>query len=238
MNPEPLADQSSGRRTDSFEPDDEDDADERLPASCGTDERLPASYGTDTLVFMARDPTFAQAYWDISDARIKDAVDSLGGGKAILRVVGLPIGQLLAEYEVCARRGSYGVALPEADRSYAAELAIVRHYRKIVLARSKILQAPPNKPRPAVEPVFVSREEQRRALELGLTLERRGEESSAPSAMSKRLATITQLSSVGSAARLLGVGSEPGFGSERRLSGPAEGLSETAPGGGGGDRDR
>ncbi|MGO9901326.1 MAG: DUF4912 domain-containing protein [Solirubrobacteraceae bacterium] len=215
MNPEPLANQSSGRRTDSSEPGDADDA------------SLPVSYGTDTLVFMARDPTFAQAYWDIGDARIKDAVDSLGGGKAILRLIGLPIGQLLAEYEVCAKHGSYGVALPEADRSYAAELAIVRYYRKIVLARSKIVRTPPSRPRPAAAPVFVSREEQRRALELGLILERRGGESSALSAVSScglsatntRGATITQLSSVGSEARLLGVGSERRFGSEHASPG-------------------
>ncbi|MGO9788654.1 MAG: DUF4912 domain-containing protein [Solirubrobacteraceae bacterium] len=206
MNTETLANQSTGRRADGFEPDD------------AQAQRLPVSYGTDTLVFMVRDPTSAQAYWDISSARIDDAVGSLGGGKAILRLVGVPTGHLLAEHEVCAKRGSYGVSLPDPDHAYAAELAIVRHYRKVVLARSNLIQAPPSMPRPAAGPVFVSRQEQRRALEQGLTLESRSGKSSALRTVTTGDATITQLSPVGSEARLLAFGSERGVGSERRLA--------------------
>jgi hypothetical protein len=158
---------------------------------------------------MARDPTWAHAYWDISVARINDAVSSLGGGKAFLRLIGVPTGYLLAEHEVWAERGSYDVALPEADRSYAVELAIVHYGRRVVLARSNIIQAPPSMPRPADGSAFVSRPEQRRALELGLTLESSGGESSALLPMNIGRPSITQ----GSEARLLG------FGSERRLAG-------------------
>src|ERR1039458_22012 len=137
VDTETLANQSNGRRTDSFELDDASDA------------PLPNAYGTDTLVFMVGDPRWAHAYWDISVARINDAVASLGGGRAFLRLIGVPTGYLLAEHEVWAERGSYGVALPEADHSYAAELAIVHDYRRVVLARSNVVQAPPSMPRHA-----------------------------------------------------------------------------------------
>jgi hypothetical protein len=194
---ETLANQSAGRRTDGFEPDDASDA------------LLPNAYGTDTLVVMVRDPRLAHAYWDISAARINDALASLGGGRSFLRLIGLPTGYLLAEHEVCAARGSHDVALPEADHSYAAELAIVHHYRKVLLARSDVVQAPPSGPRPAAAPAFVSRPEQLRALELGLTLESRGGASSALLQRNLGGARIAQ----GSEARLLRLGSE------RRLAG-------------------
>jgi hypothetical protein len=197
VDTETLANQSNGRRTDSFELDDASDA------------PLPNAYGTDTLVFMVGDPTWAHAYWDISVARINDAVASLGGGRAFLRLIGVPTGYLLAEHEVWAERGSYGVALPEADHSYAAELAIVHDYRRVVLARSNVVQAPPSMPRHAGGPIFVSRPEQRRALELGLILESCGGESSALLPLNIGIAPITQ----GSEARLLR------FASERRLAG-------------------
>ena len=197
MDTNTLANQSASRRTDSLEPDDASDA------------PLTNAYGTDTLVIMARDPTWAHAYWDISVARVNDAVATLGGGKAFLRLIGVPTGYLLAEHEVWAERGSYHVALPEADRSYAAELVIFHRYRKIVLARSNVIQAPPSMPRPGAGPAFVSRPEQRRALELGLTLEGRGGESSALLPLNIAIAPGTH----GSEARLLR------FGSERRLAG-------------------
>jgi hypothetical protein len=192
VNAETLANQPTGRRTDSFEPDD----------ASGTP--LPNAYGTDTFVFMVRDPTRAHAYWEICVARIKDAVASLGGGKAFLRLIGVPTGYLLAEEEVCAARGSHDVALPEADHSYAAELAIVHRYRKVLLARSDVVQAPPSMPRPAAVPAFASRGEQRRALQLGLTLEGRAGEPSALLQPSIGGASIAQ----GSEARLLRLGSE------------------------------
>ena len=196
MDTKTLANQSSCRRTDILEPDDANDA------------PLPNAYGTDTLVLMVRDPTWAHAYWDISVARINDAVGSLGGGNAFLRLIEVPTGYLLAEHKVRAEHGSFDVPLPEADHSYTAELAIRHDYRKVVLARSNVIQAPPNMPRPAAAPAFVSRAQQRHALELGLTLESRGGESSAPLPLNIGDATITQ----GSEAR------RSGPGSERRLS--------------------
>jgi hypothetical protein len=188
-----LANQSAGRRTDIVEPDDASDA------------PLPNAYGTDTLVLMVRDPTWAHAYWDISVARIDDAVVSLGGGEAFLRLIGVPTGYLLAEHEVWAEHGSYDVPLPEADHSYAAELAILHDYRKVVLARSTVVQAPPSTSRPAAGPAFVSRPEQRRALGQGLTLESRSGESSVLLPLNIGGASIAQ----GSEARLSGSGSEP-----------------------------
>ena len=193
VNTETFANQPAGRRTDSFEPDD----------ASGTP--LPNACGNDTLVFMVRDPTWAHAYWEICVARINDALASLGGGKAFLRLIGVPTGYLFAEEEVSAARGSRDVALPEADQSYAAELAIVHRYRKVLLARSDVVQAPPSMPRPAAVPAFASRSEQRRALQLGLTLESRGGESAALPQLKIGGASIAQ----GSEARLLRLGSEP-----------------------------
>ncbi len=131
---------------------------------------------TDRLVLMVRDPTSAFAYWDISVARIQESFASLGGGKALLRLVEVPTEHLLAEQEVAAERGSASIALPEAGRSYAAELVVMHHYTKVVLARSNTIQAPPTTPRTGAGPVIVSRDEQRRALELGLALDSRGVE--------------------------------------------------------------
>ncbi len=142
----------------------------------------PATTGdsTDRLVLMVRDPTSAFVYWDISLARTQEAFTSLGGGKAFLRLIELPTEHLLAEQEVAAERGSASIRLPEADRSYAAELVVTHHYTKVVLARSNPIQSPPTTPRAGAGPVIVSRDEQRRAMELGLALDSRGVEPSAP----------------------------------------------------------
>ncbi len=137
------------------------------PAS---DDPLPSAYGSDWLVLMVRDPTWAHAYWDISVARVSGALGSLGGGKAFLRLIGFPAGLLLAEYEVSAERGRQDITLPEADRSYVAELALVHYGRKAILARSEVVHAPASVPPPRSAPTFVSRAEQRRALASGLGL--------------------------------------------------------------------
>ena len=129
---------------------------------------MPSAYGTDWLVLMVRDPTWAHAYWDISVARVSGALGSLGGGKAFLRLIGFPAGLLLAEYEVSAERGRQDITLPEADRSYVAEFALVHYGRKAILARSEVVHAPASVPPPRSAPTFVGRAQQRRALASGL----------------------------------------------------------------------
>jgi hypothetical protein len=181
----------------------------RSESDAASSARLPEAYGDDTLVLMVRDPKGAHAYWEVSVSRVNEAIASLGGGKAFLRLFGVPGDYLLAEHEVWAERGSYDVALPEADHSYVAELAIVHQYRKVVLARSNVVDAPPNMPRPAASPVFVSRREQRRAFELGVTLDSRRGEPSAPLPPKAGGASIAQtpeapLSEVGPTRRLAG----------------------------------
>lgn len=133
-----------------------------------SDDSLPLAYGTDWLVLMVRDPTWAHAYWDISVARINSAVGSLGGGRAFLRLIDSAAGLLLAEYEVSAKRGQHDIALPEADRSYVVELALVHYGRKEILARSDVVRAPASVRTRASAPTFVSRAQQRRALASGL----------------------------------------------------------------------
>ena len=129
-----------------------------------SDDPLPRAYASDWLVLMVRDPTSAHAYWDISVARVSAALRSLGGGKAFLRLIGLPTGLLLAEHEVPAERGQREIALPEADRSYLVELALLHYGRKEILARSAAVNAPRSVPTRASAPTFVSRAQQRRAL--------------------------------------------------------------------------
>ena len=138
------------------------------------DAPLPLAYGSDRLELMVRDPTWAHAYWEIGIDRIKDAVGSLGGRRAFLRLIGVPTGHLLAEHAVWAERGSHGFALPEADSSYMVELAIMRDYSWVVLARSNVVHAPPSTPRPATASAFVSRAHQLRAMMEGGTLEGTG----------------------------------------------------------------
>jgi hypothetical protein len=216
---ETPANQAAPGKADCVEPDDASDA------------PLPLAYGSNRLVFIVRDPTWAQAYWDTGVARINDAVGSLGGGKAFLRLLGVPTGYLLAEDEVCAERGSHGVALPEADRSYAAELAIVHYGRSVVLARSTAVQAPRIMPRPAAGPAFVSRAQQRCALAHGLTLASETDDTpdgvptwtAGPSGGTRTTPPpilVVSPDSMGSEARLLRAGTElrlPVIGSEGRL---------------------
>ncbi len=116
---------------------------------------------------MVRDPTSAHAYWDLSDDRIKVAVGPHDGGRAFLRLIGVRSGYLLAEYAVPIARGSQDVALPEADSSYMVELAVMRNYQWIVLARSNVIHAPPKTPRVATTPAVVSRAPQLRVVAEG-----------------------------------------------------------------------
>jgi hypothetical protein len=155
---EAPADQSMAERAHHSEPDH------------ASDDALPSAYGTDWLVLMVRDPTRAHAYWDISVARVSGAVGSLGGGKAFLRLIGFPTGLLLAEYEVSAESGRQDITLPEADRSYVAEIALLHYGRKAILARSEVVHAPASVPAPGSAPTFVSRAQQRSALASGLGL--------------------------------------------------------------------
>jgi hypothetical protein len=52
------------------------------------------------------------------------------------------------------------VALPEADSSYMVDLAVMHDYQWVVLARSNVIHAPPEKARAELTPAFVSRAEQ------------------------------------------------------------------------------
>ena len=114
------------------------------------DAALPLAYGSDTLELMVRDPTWAHAYWDMSAERVMAAVGPFGRQEAFLRLIDVPTGHLVAEDVVWARRGSLGLALPRADRSYAAELAIMcDDFRWVILARSGVVHAPPTLPRVA-----------------------------------------------------------------------------------------
>jgi len=193
------ADQSVGGNAHRFVPDEESDA-------------LPFAYGTDWLVLMVCDPWWAHAYWDLDAARVGRAIESLGGGTAFLRLLGVPDGVLLAEYQVSPQRGDYRVALPEAGRRYRAELAMLHYGRKALLARSDVVHAPPIVPAPASAPVFVTRAQQLRALAAGLTLQRTSDvpDPSAPGltglwAAMRRPFSLLPATSMGSEARLLAI---------------------------------
>jgi len=169
---------------------------------------------------MLRDPTWAYVYWDMSVARVSDAVGVLGGGRAFLRLFGVPTAQLVAEHEVSAERGEYGVALPESGRSYVAELALVHNDREAVLARSDVIQPPSSVSRPTLAPAFVSRAEQLGALANGLTLARTG---AVPHPAATLAPTgMVSFGSMGSEARLSRFGSEQHV----AVSGSAGGLAQ------------
>jgi hypothetical protein len=131
------------------------------------DAPLPLGYGSDRLELMVRDPTSAHAYWDLSSDRINAAIGPHEGGRAFLRLIGVPSGYLLAEHAVPIARGRHDVALPAADSSYMVELAVMRDYRWVVLARSDIMHAPPKTPRVATTPAVVSRAQPPRVLAAG-----------------------------------------------------------------------
>jgi len=197
------------------------------------DAALPLGYGSDTLELMVRDPTSAHAYWDLSNDRINVAVGPDEGGRAFLRLIGVPSGYLLAEHAVPIARGSQDVALPEADSSYVVELAVMRNYQWVVLARSNVIHAPPKAPRVATTPPVVSRAQQPRVVAAGdeRELERAG--GRLVVARAERAPRVER--AVGGPASVVGsveMGSEarlPGVGSEFRLAselGSARGGSE------------
>lgn len=125
---------------------------------------LPPGYESDTLELMVRDPTSAHAYWDLSVDRINVAVAPHHRQRALLRLIEVPSGHLLAEYAVPAERGSQAVALPRADSPYLVELAVMHNYQWVVLARSNVVHAPPTTARVATTPAFVNRAQQLRLL--------------------------------------------------------------------------
>ncbi|MGO9958285.1 MAG: DUF4912 domain-containing protein [Solirubrobacteraceae bacterium] len=135
---------------------------------------LPVAYGSDRLELMVRDPMWAHAYWELSIDRLKEAIESPGGRRAFLRLIGATTGHVLAEHAVRAACGSHDFALQEANSSYMVELAIRRDYRQVVLARSNVVHAPPRTPSPGMAPAFVSRAQQLSALTEGRTLELTG----------------------------------------------------------------
>ena len=128
------------------------------------DAPLPLGYSSDRLELLVRDPTSARAYWDLSNDRINVAVRPHVGGRAFLPLMGVPSGYLLAECGVPIARGSQDVALPEAGSSYKVELAVMRDYRSVVLARSRVIHGPPKTPRVATTPAVVSRAQEPRVL--------------------------------------------------------------------------
>jgi uncharacterized protein len=121
------------------------------------DAALPLAYGSDTLELMVRDPAWAHAYWDMSVERITAVVGPFGRQEAFLRLIGVPSGHLVAEHAVWAQRGSFGLALPQADSSYMVELAVMCEYRWVVLARSGVVHAPPTSPRVAADGLALGR---------------------------------------------------------------------------------
>ena len=163
------------------------------------DAPLPLGYGSDRLVLMVRDPTSAHAYWDLSKDRINVVVGPHVGGRAFLRLIGVPGGYLLAEYAVPIARGSQDVAFPEADSSYVVELAVMRDYQWVVLARSNVIHAPPKTTRVASMPAVVGAATER-APHVG------------------QGGSVGGSAQMGSEARLAGVDSGFGLASERRFA--------------------
>jgi len=187
------------------------------------DAPLPFGYGSDRLELMVRDPTSAHAYWDLSSDRIIGALGPDFGGRAFLRLIGVPSGYLLAEYAVPIAHGSQDVTLPEADSGYMVELAVMRDYQWVVLARSNVIQAPPETPR------VVSSAQQPRVPAEGLDREfdsGRGDVVGAPAERAPRVGQAGRVGGfvqMGSEVRLVGVDSEFELASELRS---AQGGSE------------
>jgi hypothetical protein len=197
------------------------------------DATLPDVYGSDKLELMVRGPTSAHAYWEISVDRVKEAGGGPGGRKTFLRLIEVSRGHLLAEQEVSPERGSHNFALPlpNGDSAYVVELAIMRDYQWVVLARSNVIHAPSTTPTAATPPAFVTHPEQARALAEGGALRPVGEgdelvppplgvgPQAGPTAGGQR--RVGAPSSAASEARPRGVGSEFRLaprGSELRLS--------------------
>jgi hypothetical protein len=197
----------------------------------GDDSSLSVSYGDNRVRLIPRDPGLAHVYWDIDERRLNGALAELGRGVSTLRLFDARTGESVSERQSLHRFGRQYLDLPSAGRSYRAELSLVHGAHRIVLARSNTIYAPVDAPRFSEGPVFVSRDGQRRALQLGLTLGPGRQAymsagSRRPGSMLRgsRTPTIWLLAprSAGSEARLLQFGSElrlSSKGSEHRLIG-------------------
>jgi hypothetical protein len=125
---------------------------------------LPSHYPGDRLVFIARDPEWAHAYWSVGLPRISAALAELGGGRGVLRLVDAETNVPLYETETWAERGHYDLRVPWGDHAYRVELSISHQGRAIVLERSPSVVMPPIMPRRPGEIRFVDLEAQRRVL--------------------------------------------------------------------------
>ncbi len=185
---------------------------------------LPSGYGKNRVTLMVRDPRCAYAYWEIDSDRIRTANARIGGGSAFLRLVDPSNGRAFAHFEIRAERGQHWMELPRPDRAYRADLALVGEGGSVVLARSNVVHAPPEQPRPFGSPVFVGRSEQQDALRQGQSLSYRGAANRQGLSSYPYWSTATPsmwlLWPGASEARLFGIGSElrlTGVGSEGRL---------------------
>jgi hypothetical protein len=194
---------------------------------------FPSSYGRTRLALLARDPEWALAYWEVRASQIDEAVAALKKVTTNLRLINPLSGKVLACFEVPAASGRYYIPIPQDGRYYAADLVMAHGDRMIVLARSKVMYAPRNRPRFGTSfPVFAGRGRQLEAIRSGKPILHRSGALPVSGGASANLLTARLLGRVpvrtsggvklASEARLLLIGSEArlwSIGSEGRLLG-------------------
>ena len=124
---------------------------------------LPPRYASHRLAFIARDPDWAFAYWDVDDRRAPELFES--GVQAVLRLIDANDGHVLESPKVEPLQGRYYFRLPAADQRYVVALYAVRGDMEHEVLRSNVVLGPPKMPRPAREPRFVALRAQRAVLE-------------------------------------------------------------------------
>lgn len=100
------------------------------------------------MVLIARDPSWAHAYWEVDLARIHRVIALLGEVNAFIRLVDAETGQIVYSAETWAERARHYIRLPAADRAYRADLVMVAaDGREALIQRSNAIWAPPRSPR-------------------------------------------------------------------------------------------
>ena len=134
------------------------------PLSAG-EHPLPERYATERLVFVARDPEWSFAYWELDPVRIAELKARLLRPRALVRLFEEGASAPALVGEVAPEHGRYYFRTPRADRRYTVDLVLVSAGGdEVVLARSTAVQVPPQEARAAEAPKFVEVGAQREVL--------------------------------------------------------------------------
>ena len=146
---------------------------ERSAGKAGTYAELPSEYGEDQIVMLARDPSVAFAYWEVTPARLAREKEWFGWDSTlcirIYDVTGIHFdGSNAAAYydqEIQQRFGSWYFHIGRPGHSFVADIGLrAPNGRFLVLARSNSLRLPTEGPAEETDEAWAVSEEEFREM--------------------------------------------------------------------------